>query len=82
MLLLACRACSPAALGVAAGRQQRQLLCAACLDLLVCLPHACVPAGLPIALLRPAVHPGMAYALATRYGSLGGLMDVLLDPSR
>lgn len=30
----------------------------------------------------PAVKPGIAHALATNYGSLGGLMDMLLDPGR
>ncbi|KAI3434817.1 hypothetical protein D9Q98_002874 [Chlorella vulgaris] len=30
----------------------------------------------------PTVKPGIAHVLATRFGSLGGLMDMLLDPSR
>ncbi|KAL4434111.1 hypothetical protein ABPG75_000552 [Micractinium tetrahymenae] len=30
----------------------------------------------------PAVKPGIAHALATNYGSLGGLMDMLLEPNR
>ena len=29
-----------------------------------------------------AVKPAIAHTLATNYGSLGGLMDVLLDPTR
>ncbi|PSC73147.1 crossover junction endonuclease EME1-like isoform B [Micractinium conductrix] len=30
----------------------------------------------------PTVKPAIAHTLATNYGSLGGLMDVLLDPTR
>ena len=66
-----------------AGRQ-RQLLSARRVStcLAACHMPGCPRAPPPPPSSRPAVHPGMAHALATRYGSLGGLMDVLLDSSR
>lgn len=39
-------------------------------------------ASLILPACRRAVQPGTAHVLAGYYGSLGGLMDMLLDPSR
>lgn len=51
-----------------------------CVDHAAAVPPRAVPAR---TLCGPrAVKPGIAHALATNYGSLGGLMDMLLDPGR